>query len=416
MTAKARRIRALMLAALLWVTGLTAPATAEGIPMPAWLRVLLSAAEVVHGAEATPQPEDDVREAEPTPEPEPALRRARFRAVGDLMVHQRQLDCARGEDGEYDFHPQFACASDALSDADYTLANLETTVGDLGTAYSGYPMFNSPESLLDAVRDAGVDFLTLANNHILDRRMEGLTATVDNVERRGFDHAGANRSPEERDAPVVVAVNGIRVGLLCYTEMTNGMENSARAAREYGVNYLRDADFAADVARLKAAGAEVIFALPHWGVEYRQKPEPGTVQTAKKLVAAGVDVVLGSRPHMVQPVEFVEAEGADGAMRTGLVAYSLGNFISNQGKRYTESGMLLDFTIAEGEEGGLAVEDVRVMPTFCWRRDEVIQTLPALQYYDEAPEGMDDDTWNRLRQSVDDMRELIDGSIPLIGE
>ena len=418
----------LLLAALLWMPGLPVAGWAEtvmaGEPLlpaataatdesarePVGIGTLLSAIENALFPEAPSQPASGEGGAVPV------LRRARFRAAGDVMVHQRQLNCARGEDGIYDFHPQFERIAEALTDADYTIANLETTVGDLGAAYSGFPVFNSPDTLLDAMRDAGIDFLTLANNHILDRRMEGLRVTVDNVERLGFDHAGANRSPEERAAPVVAEVCGIRVGFMCYTEMTNGMENASREAREYGVNYLRDADFSADVKKLRDAGAEVIFALPHWGVEYRREPESGTVRTARALVAAGVDVVLGSHPHMVQPVEFLEVEGEDGLVRRGLVAYSLGNFISNQGKRYTDCGILLDFTLAERETGGFAVEDVRVIPTFCWRRDEVIQTLPALKYCDAPPEGMDDDALRRMRESVDDLRGLIDGSIPFIPE
>ena len=109
-------------------------------------------------------------EALPTPEPLVPLRSAHIRAVGDVMVHARQLEIAAQPDGSYDFHPQFALIADSLAGADYTIANLETTIGKYHDMdYSGYPLFNSPESLLDAVKDAGVDFLTLANNHILDR-------------------------------------------------------------------------------------------------------------------------------------------------------------------------------------------------------------------------------------------------------
>lgn len=370
-------------------------------------------------------PVDGIREVartpeptlEPTPEPTPEPRSARIRAVGDLMVHQTQLDFARQEDGSYDFHPQYARIADVLADADYTIANLETTIGrNDNRAWSGFPCFNTPESLLDTVRDAGIDFLTLANNHIVDRGFTGLQLTVDNVERYGFDYAGANRTPEEKERTVVVEVNSIHIGMLCYTEMTNGMEKikGNGAAREYGVNYLKDADFDADVRKLKDAGAEVIFALPHWGAEYTQQPIQSVEATAKKLVAAGVDVVLGSHPHMVQPVVWVEAETESGEVRRGLVAYSMGNFISNMSKRHTDYGILLDFTLKEKDNGGFDVTDVKVMPTFCWRQPDVIQTLPALDYYDAPPEGMGDDRWQRLREAVDSLRKLIP-DFPLIG-
>jgi len=368
------------------------------------------------GGPAT-QPVTGVREVAPTPAPLPPLRSVRIRAVGDLITHQVQLDSAKQADGSYDFHPQYARIAGVLADADYTIANLETTIGRKDNrAYSGFPNFNTPESLLDTLKDAGIDFLTLANNHILDRGFEGLQLTVDNVARWGFDYAGANRTPEEKARTVVVDAGGVRLGMLCYTEMTNGMpkKKDKSPARQYGVNYLEDADFSEDVRRLREAGAEVVIALPHWGVEYRREPTERMQSDARKLVAAGVDVVLGSHPHMVQPVTTLTVVTESGEARRGLVAYSLGNFISNQGKRYTDSGILLDFTLQEREAGGFDVTDVKVMPTFCWRQGGVIQTLPALDYYDAPPVGMTDDLWQRLRDSVDDLRELI-GDFPMIG-
>ena len=201
----------------------------------------------------------------------------------------KQLEIARQPDGTYDFHPQFAMIAEALKDADYTIANLETTIGQFrDVPCSGFPRFNTPEALLDALRDAGVDFLSLANNHILDRFFEGLVKTVDRVEAWGFDYGGANRTPEEKDRPVVVTVNDIRVGMLCYTELTNAMDDYfSPEAEAYGVNYMCRADYAADVQRLRDAGAEVVLAMPHWGEEYWRRPEPNTVEQAKRLVAAG---------------------------------------------------------------------------------------------------------------------------------
>ena len=402
MFTKAKRIGILLLA-LLWAIGFIG-AYAEVMPGEPLLPTGTQAPEM-------PVVKDEKLEQQP-------LRSARIRAVGDLMSHKKQLDIARQADGSYDYHPQYALIADTLADADYTIANLETTIGKYGgMAYSGYPLFNAPEALLDAVRDAGVDFLTLANNHMLDRYYEGMLATVDNVERWGFDHGGANRSLEEKEAPVVVEVNGIRIGMLCYTQMTNGMEAYCNSAvKAFGINYMRKADYAADVQKLREAGAEVVIALPHWGEEYRRKPESNTVAQAKRLVAAGVDVVLGSHPHMVQPVEFLEAEAADGSVRRGLVAYSLGNFISNMSKHYTDSGIVLEFTLRERPEGGFDVADVGVVPTFCWRQSDMIRTVSSLKYYAEAPEGMDGGAWSKLKTSYDELRALIDGDIPMLAE
>ena len=186
-------------------------------------------------------------------------------------------------------------------------------------------------------------------------------------------------------------------------------------AEAYGVNYMRRADYAADVQRLKDAGAEVVFAMLHWGEEYWRRPEENTVTQAKKLVAAGVDVILGGHPHMVQPVEFVEAQAADGGVRRGLVAYSLGNFIGNMCLQYTDSGIMLDFTLRERPEGGFAVEDVRAVPVYCWRREDMIQALCSMRYLNAPPEGMSAFGWARLKESYRELRELIDEGIPMTG-
>ena len=348
---------------------------------------------------------------------------ARFRAVGDLIIHQKLLDCALRPDGSYDFHPHFARIEDILKNADYTIADLETTVGMVGDLpYSGYPRFNTPESFLDALRDAGVGFLTLANNHILDRGVEGMHTTEGNVAARGFDYEGLRRAAEGQEKPVIVDVRGIRVGFLCYTgimnivDETESLAAAVERAEAVGVKTLQHADFAADVLRAREAGAELVFALPHWGEEYRRKPEAETVALAKKMIAAGVDVILGSHTHMVQPVEYLEAEAEDGRTRKGLVAYSLGNFISNQPDRYTDSGMVLDFTVRRVEGGGFSVENVCILPTYCWRQESRVQTLCSKQYLDAAPEGMDTSTWLRLKESYEELRELIDEAFPMNAE
>ena len=179
------------------------------------------------------------------------------------------------------------------------------------------------------------------------------------------------------------------------------------------MNYMHRADYAADVQRLKDAGAEVVFAMLHWGEEYWRRPEENTVTQAKKLVAAGVDVILGGHPHMVQPVEFVEAQTADGTLRRGLVAYSLGNFISNMCLQYTDSGIMLDFTLRERPEGGFAVADVRAVPVYCWRREDMIQAFCPMRYLNAPPEGMSAFEWARLKESYRELRELIDEHIPM---
>ena len=149
-----------------------------------------------------PELPEAIEEVSSTPRPAGSRRSVRMRVVGDIMFCQSQLVFAR--DSGYDFHNQFELITDLLGNADYTMGNMEGTIGKYKSSnYSGYPQFNAPDVALAPLKDAGIDFLTLANNHMLDRWVDGLKNTVNWVEQYGFDHVGAYRSKEERNTPVI---------------------------------------------------------------------------------------------------------------------------------------------------------------------------------------------------------------------
>ena len=353
--------------------------------------------EVSVEPEVSAEPEVSV---EPEVSAEPELRSVRLRAVGDIMCTEGQLGFAKAAGGGsgYDFTSQFALIADALSNADYTMGNLETTIGkykDLD--YSGYPAFNSPECLLQTISDAGVDFFTMANNHMLDRWFDGLKATVGYVEAYGFDHCGAYRTREERATPVIVEIGGIRFGFVSYTTSANGREESSDAgAKLYGVPFFSSADIEGDVQRLRAAGAEFVIAFPHWGTEYATSPDSTQRKYAQKLIDAGVDAIIGSHPHVLQPMGFVTAGEGDSA-RDVLVAFSMGNFISTQNHSgTTDASMILEFTVQEQPGGGFAIEDVGFLPTYCWNHDNTLQVVASGDYLNGAPDGMDSKTYARM--------------------
>ena len=166
--------------------------------------------------------------------------------------------------------------------------------------------------------------------------------------------------------------------------------------------------------RLKKAGAEVIIEMPHWGKEYKRKPSSTIKEYARKLVAAGVDVVLGSHPHVVQPIQYIKTTDANGNSRMGLVAYSLGNFISNQTDQYTDSGIILDFTLQEQPGGGFLAVDVGVIPLYCWNREGMIQTISSAKYNLKPPQGMTKEQYDRMRESCLELRGLLDRRIPFL--
>ena len=345
-------------------------------------------------------------------------RSARMRVVGDVMVCTSQLEVCK--DSGYDFHPEFEYIRGALSNADYTMANLEGTVGKHDRwPYSGYPQFNCPETILEALKDSGVDFLTLANNHMLDRLFTGLKNTVSWVEKYGFDHVGAYRTRKERETATICEVNGIQIGFVAYTYFTNEIELIYKeldpAATEYGVPYIYECDFADDIKRLRDAGAEVVIAFPHCGTEYVQQPNADQMEYAEKLAAAGADIILGSHSHAVQPLTLKRVTDSDGRTREVLVAYSLGNFLSDHRLRYTDSGVIIEFTISENDDGSFSTGGIGYIPTYCWQptRGDV-RVLPSGKYLKERPAGMSEEAHARLVQSYEEITGIIGDAYPVM--
>ena len=364
----------------------------------------------------------DAPTAEPvlTPSPTPRvraegdpLRSVRMRVVGDIMVCDSQLSYAKKMD--YDFHDQFMMIADILQNADYTMGNMEGTVGKYKTmGYSGYPNFNCPETILETLKDDGIDFLTLANNHMLDRYFDGMKNTVTWVEQYGFDHVGAYRTQTERDTPVIYDINGIRFGFVAYTHSTNTYERvSDPQGVAIGVPYLYKCDIEADIKKLRDAGAEVVVAWPHWGAEYIREPDSDQTKYARRLAMAGADIILGSHSHMVQPMATYDVPDGNGGTRQVFCIFSLGNFISDHSLQYTDNGVVLDFTVKEHENGSFTVENIGYIPTYTWKQSGGVRVLPSGRYLNSRPKGMDDANYSRLKASYYEICDVL-GNYPVL--
>ena len=344
-----------------------------------------------------------------------SLRSVHMRVVGDIMVCATQLSYA--DKLGNDFHDQFSMIADVLQNAEYTMGNMEGTVGKYkNMGYSGYPNFNCPETILEALKDDGIDFLTLANNHMLDRYFDGLKNTVTWVEQYGFDHVGAYRTQEERDTPVIYTINGIKFGFIAYTHSTNTYERvSDPAGVAIGVPYLYKSDIEADIKKLRDAGAEVVVAWPHWGEEYVRQPDSNQKKYAKRLALAGADIILGSHSHMVQPMDVYDVPDGSGGTRKVFCIFSLGNFISDHTARYTDNGVVLDFTVQENADGKFTVENIGFIPTYTWKQYGGVRVLPSGRYLSSRPQGMDDANYNRLVESYYEIVDIL-GNYPVINE
>ncbi|QIA27764.1 CapA family protein [Thermaerobacter sp. PB12/4term] len=243
-----------------------------------------------------------------------AWQRASLASVGDVLIHNTLLAAARQKDGTYDFGPALAAVTPALRAADLAVANLEQPVtgADLG-GYTGYPQFNSPPELLETLRQAGFDVLTNANNHTLDRGRRGVERTFANLERFGFIHAGTARNAEERDRIAVADAGGIRIAFLAYTYGTNGIPLPA----PYLVNLIDPQQIAADIARARRAGVDLVSVSLHFGNEYETEPNRQQEDLVDQVLAAGADIVLGHHPHVLQRAELRPAGGAEGEAAPG---------------------------------------------------------------------------------------------------
>jgi poly-gamma-glutamate capsule biosynthesis protein CapA/YwtB (metallophosphatase superfamily) len=327
--------------------------------------------------EGTPESVQEVGEepaeeaAEPTPPPKPRGKtRLKVSAMGDIMTHGPQIGAAQQKDGSYDFRSVFEEVKPYLENSDIVMGNLETTISTPEKGYSGYPRFKAPEELLDGLEYAGFNVLTTANNHSFDGGEFGVIHTLDKLDEKGFFHTGTARTQEERDQVLLIEKNDIKIAVLAYTYGTNGMEAIIdEDKRSYMVNYLRDMDLIReDIRQAREAGAEIIIACMHWGYEYHRKPNEDQEKMADELFAAGVDIIFGSHPHMLQPMERRAMITDDGEEKEGFVIYSLGNFVSNQRDRYKDSGIIVNVEIVKDyDQEKVYLGEIEYVPTWVRR-------------------------------------------------
>jgi poly-gamma-glutamate capsule biosynthesis protein CapA/YwtB (metallophosphatase superfamily) len=290
--------------------------------------------------------------------------------VGDIMVHMNQLKAAREADGTYDFTGVFEDIKPYLEEADIAMGNLETTISTDDIGYTAYPRFRSPESLISALKGAGFDVLTTANNHSLDGVEFGVENTLDILDKNGIMHTGTARSPEERDKILMLEKNDIKIAVLAYTYGTNGMEASVNKDKlTYMVNYLKDTSkIEEDILNAKEAGSEFIIVCAHWGDEYVRTPNEYQKQMADKLFSMGVDVIFGSHAHVIQPMEKKKITTAEGEEKEVFVIYSLGNIVSNQRDRYRDSGLILNLEIIKDYDNNtIGLGEIDYIPTWVYR-------------------------------------------------
>ncbi|WP_102275651.1 CapA family protein [Cytobacillus massiliigabonensis] len=251
-------------------------------------------------------------------------------AIGDILIHDWVYNDAKTADG-YDFTPMFQHIKQTLHQPDLLLANQETILGGKEIGISSYPLFNSPQEIGDALKDAGVDIVSTANNHSLDKGEKGLLASLHYLDTIRLPHVGTYKNANEKQKLQVLESNGIRVAYLSYTYGTNGIP--VPKGKEFLVNLIDQKAMKEEITRAKQE-ADIIVMSIHWGNEYQRFPTAEQKELAQFLADEGVHVIFGHHPHVLQPMEWRKA--ADG--HKTLVIYSLGNFLSGQNNNYKDIG------------------------------------------------------------------------------
>lgn len=260
--------------------------------------------------------------------------------AGDIMGHDGQITAARDDStGTYAYDSVFKYISPLIASADIAIGNLEVTLG--GAPYKGYPAFSSPDALAAACMNAGFDILVTANNHSADRGPKGIGRTIRVLDSLGIRHTGTWVNSEARDnlSPLIICSDSMRVALLGYTYGTNGIVVPPPAIVSY-IDTLRAAE---EIKRSIDLGADQTIVFIHWGTEYDTLPDRQQKQTATALQRAGADIIIGSHPHVLQPM----IAEADSSGIKNPVVWSMGNFVSNQRTRRRDGGAMirLDLTV-----------------------------------------------------------------------
>ena len=239
-------------------------------------------------------------------------------AIGDIMCHNTQYwDAYNKSKDEYDFSYVFDDVKNYTLSSDITIGNLETSFAGKERGYSNYPTFNSPDSLAKCIADIGVDVISTAGNHCLDMGFSGLSRTIDVLDSYNISHLGTYKTEESQKELLYNDINGVKIAFLDYTYGTNGIP--IPSGKDFCVNLINKSLIKSQIEKAKSENADIIVACMHWGTEYEFTPNKYQEDMAKFLSDNGVDIIIGTHPHVIQPITYIN---------NTLVIYSLGNFIS----------------------------------------------------------------------------------------
>lgn len=296
--------------------------------------------------------------------------KASLSAIGDILVHDRVYNAAKNGD-IYDFLPAFKQVTHVLREADLTIANQESMIGGSEVGLSGYPAFNSPYEIGDALQDAGIDLVTTANNHALDRGVKAIENSIAYWNQINMPYTGSFLSEEDKMKIRTLTKNDISFAFLAYTYGTNGISPE----ESYHVNYI-DLDAMRSEIEFAEKTADLIVVSLHFGAEYEKLPNVTQEELVQHLSDLGVDIIIGHHSHVLQPVAWVNGVRGN---RT-FVAYSLGNFFSGQQGDERNIGGIVNIEVKKTIKDGITTIEL-INPSFY----PTFTRLSTTGYYEVVP-------------------------------
>jgi len=287
--------------------------------------------------------------------------------TGDIMCHNTNFqDAYNSSTKSYDFSYYFTDIKQYLQEADITVGNLETTLSGAKRGYSGYPTFNTPEILAKNLKSAGFNLVTTANNHCMDKGYSGIESTIDFLDEADLAHTGTFKSKKDQETILIKNVKGVNIAFLSFTYGTNGI--AIPKDKSYAVNLIDKDLIKSQIELAKKQNPDLICVSMHWGIEYQTKANKEQQNLANFLFNNGVDVILGNHSHVPQQMEKRTIKLADGSTKDGFVIYSLGNFMANQNKQYTNDSAILKLQITKHKgEGKITIDKATYTPTYMYK-------------------------------------------------
>lgn len=333
--------------------------------------------------------------------------------IGDIMCHNSQyIDAFSGS--TYDFSYVFSDIKHYIDNADIAIGNLETTFAGAARGYSNYPTFNTPEQLAQNLKDFGIDVVSTANNHCMDTGYKGLVSTLDYLDSAGISHTGTSRTQEEQNTVLIKDINGIKIAFLSFTYGTNGIPVSSE--RAYSVNLISDELILNQLQLAKAQNPDLICVSMHWGIEYQNTQNKEQERLADLLFQNGTDIILGSHPHVLQPMEKRTITLEDGSTKDGFVIYSLGNFMSGQTKERTRNSIILNIELTKnGETDKISIGNISYIPIYMYKNTSkttqkylVLDIENAIKQYDSGNHIINSSTYSTLKTELSRIKNTME--------